>query len=293
MVVLKNFGQAILTTTDFIFNRAINYEQRYFLSIRSESKYSPKKHTNTNCTTIRSPDLNLKEKEEKLVNEHLISHLLKQTNKSVNISGCKPITVESISVRLITNQESVDRTPTRKVEITSLLEAIKKSCELGVDLVGLNLSSIPPVIYAVDANKLIYQASKKKKSFSSDTKAKRSSATQHHNDKKNGHCNNALSLKLSKRNKSVKIFKYRAGIDNNDLQRKTKNLIKYLRKGYTCQVIITSNNHYLREDNNALSNTLKRVQLLMDENDGSIQGNIRKSSIWRGAIIIQPKKTNR
>lgn len=102
-----------------------------------------------------------------------------------------------------------------------------------------------------------------------------------------------LSVGISKKNKSLKIFKFRAGIDNNDLQRKTKNLIEYLRKGYTCQVIITSNNRNLREDTDALSNTLERVQLLVDDNDGSVQGTIRKSSLWRGTIIIQPKKTNR
>ncbi len=189
------------------------------------------------------------------INEHLVRQLLKQN---------KNATAESIQVRLLVEQGR-DEKPL--IEVMSLTQAIETSSQEGVDLVGINLKQDVPVVKCIDFNKFLYQQSKK---GSSSTNGGNSG------------------------NKSTKQFTFKAGIDDNDLQRKAGNMIGYLVKGHACQVTITSKGRFLKEDQNVIVSTLGRLKEIVGD-DGSPQGKIKQNE-WgnRGSLLFQPnsKKSN-
>jgi len=189
-----------------------------------------------------------------LMNEHLIRQLLRKSGKDA----------KSTQIRLVIDREAETKPD---IQIMSLFEAIKTSGELGVDLVGINLQQEYPIVKAIDYNKLQYDESKKKSGKNTGGKVGGTHVT--------------------------KEFQFRAGIEDNDLNRKVQNMISYLIKGHPCQVAITSNRRNLRHDSNAVVTTLGRVSELIGEN-GKQQGRMKKNVYGnRGSLLFQPnsKKT--
>jgi len=181
-----------------------------------------------------------------IMNENLISTLLKSGK-----------TMEETLVRLVIDQARDEKS---QISILSLKKAIEMSSALGVDLVGINLEQNPPVVKAVDYNKLLYKESKKSSSSGM---------------------------------KSSKEFKFKAGIANNDLQRKANNMLTYLQKGHSCQVVFFSNRRNLMSDINAVETTLERVKELVGD-FGLCQGSLKKNEIGnRGSIMFQPNLKKR
>lgn len=163
---------------------------------------------------------------------------------------------DSIQIRLM-----VDRGRDTKPEVTvlTLTEAINVSVQEGKDLVSINIDQDIPVVKCIDYNKFMYERSKKSSSSSGG-------------------------------NKPTKQFSYKAGIEDDDLQRKAKNMISYLLKGHPCQVTITSTRRNLNQDKNAIETTLGRLVELVGS-DGSPQGNLKKNDYNnRGSLLFQPAK---
>lgn len=136
----------------------------------------------------------------------------------------------------------------------------------GKDLVGVNLEQDIPVVRCVDYNKFLYEQNKK----GSDKKGGGSGAT-------GG-------------KKATKQFSFKAGIDDNDLERKANNMVSYLIKGHACQVTISSNRRNLNADKDVIETTLGRLKEIVGE-DGSQQGKI-KNNQWgnRGTLLFQPNR---
>ena len=177
-------------------------------------------------------------------------HLIRQLVEDSNSDA------DSIQIRLM-----VDRGRDSKPEVTvlSLTEAISISVQEGKDLVAINTDQDIPVVKCIDCNKFMYEQSKKA------------------SPSKGG-------------NKPTKQFSYKAGIEDDDLQRKAKNMISYLLKGHPCQVTITSTRRNLNQDGNAIETTLERLVELIGS-DGSPQGNLKKNDYNnRGSLLFQPAK---
>ena len=154
------------------------------------------------------------------------------------------------------------------------------SAEHDVDLVGINLTQDIPVVKCVDYNKFLYQQSKKSSTSTSTGAGSGSGSTSTGGD-------SATSASTGGK-KSTKQFSFRAGIDDNDLQRKGTNMVQYLLKGHACQVTITSNRRNLKSDGNIIIKTLERLKELVGE-DGSPQGTIKTNEYGnRGTLLFQP-----
>jgi translation initiation factor IF-3 len=191
------------------------------------------------------------------INEHLIRTLLNKTKNS---------TAESIQVRLLIDQGR-DSKPI--IEVMSLTDAIQVSSEQGVDLIGINLNQDVAVIKCQEYNKFLYQQNKKGSGDDGGGAAAKGPAG-------------------GGGNKSTKQYSFKAGIDDNDLERKATNMIEYLVKGHACQVTITSNRRNLKGDGNIIAKTLNRLKEIVGE-DGNQQGTI-KNNEWgnRGTLLLQP-----
>ena len=191
------------------------------------------------------------------INEALVRILSKNTPPNTN--------VQSIQVRVLIDSKERDAPP--MIELTTLKEAISKSVNEGVDLVGINLNQDVPVLKCIDFNKFLYQQSKK------------------NTRKTNGSGANGAG---GGGKKATKQFTFKAGIDDNDLTRKATNMISYLLKGHACQVTITSKGRFLKEDKDVIVTTLGRLQEIVGE-DGNIQGKIKKNEYGnRGSLLFQP-----
>lgn len=166
-------------------------------------------------------------------------------------------TAEDVQVRLIIDQAR-DEKPL--IEVMSLTDAINVSSEEDSDLVGINLNQEIPVVKCVDYNKFLYQQSKSSSGGSGSSGG----------------------------NKPTKQFSFKAGIDDNDLERKAQNMLKYLIKGHACQVTITSNRRNLLDDKDIIESTLDRLKEIIGD-DGSPQGKIKKNEYGnRGNLLFQP-----
>ena len=143
---------------------------------------------------------------------------------------------------------------------------------------GINLTQDIPVVKCVDYNKFLYQQSKKSSTPIGSTASSIGS----------GSTSTSTGGDNSGGKKSTKQFSFRAGIDDNDLQRKATNMIQYLLKGHACQVTITSNRRNLRSDGNVMVKTLERLKEIVGE-DGSPQGGIKINEYGnRGTLLFQP-----
>jgi translation initiation factor IF-3 len=163
---------------------------------------------------------------------------------------------DSIQIRLMVDR---GRDVKPEVSVLSLTEAINVSVQEEKDLVSINIDQDIPVVKCIDYNKFMYEQSKKSSSSSGG-------------------------------NKPTKQFSYKAGIEDDDLQRKAKNMVSYLLKGHPCQVTITSTRRNLNQDQNAIETTLGRLVELVGS-DGAPQGNLKKNDYNnRGSLLFQPSK---
>ena len=241
-----------------------------------------------------------------LLNEHLIANLLTGhvTNKKKGGSehNAKDISAETFEVRLIVdlgrNANNKNNNPSSDSDddddsdgddegsdddeqsspsssgptsqITSLMEAINIANEHNLDLMEVMLKQNPPVIKAVDYDKWLYDSKKKEKAAGS-----------------NSGGGGAIS------DKALKEFKFRAGIADHDLQRKTEGLIKYLAKGHAIRVTLTARQRALNVDGKAIDTTLDRVKELVG--DRAVEVRAMKSNDRRsyGSLLLHPNKSSK
>jgi len=210
-----------------------------------------------------------------LLNEHLIAALFKKKKRD-------DVSADTYEVRLIVDQgknKNMDDdedgagtgTSTPTTQITTIHAAITLSHDLSLDLMEVNLSQTPPVIKAVDFDKHLYE--QKKKERKSITKKKKEGG-------------GAIS------DRPLKEFKFRAGIDDHDLKRKTNNMCKYLEKGHAIRVTLTARRHMLNADEGAIVTTLERVKELVGELAVEARGLKANEKKSYGSLLMHPKKSN-
>lgn len=170
-----------------------------------------------------------------LRNEHLVRFLLKSKKAS---------SADSVQVRLVVDKGAGSPPET---DVASLQSAIDTANDLGLDLMEISLKQDIPVIKALDYSRLLFEKSKQSKS---------SGGGKQKGGKKGKGGSGGLA---------VKEFKFKAGIADNDLERKAENMIKYLVKGHRCQVTIIASRFRLREDAAASATTLDRVRDILGE----------------------------
>ena len=120
------------------------------------------------------------------------------------------------------------------VDVVSMADAIDVSLDRDTDLVGMNIDSDPPVIRATQLSKLEYQKEQAQQQQQS-----------------------------SKKKKQQKSFRFRAGIDWHDMERKVKDIIKFLQKGMDIDYSVFSKARVLRENPEAGMELVERIQELL------------------------------
>ena len=213
-----------------------------------------------------------------LLNEHLIAELF-------NMKQRENVTAESYEVRLIVDPARPERgrggedgdrddqdqggagRPT--TEVCTLNRALDIAHERELDLMEVNLRQDPPVLRAVDYDRLVY-----------DRKRQATRAAREKRERGGG----AIS------DRQVKEFKFRAGIADHDLERKAGNMMKYLERGHAIRVTLTARQRSLNSDANAIQTTLERVKELVGDLAVEARGmkaNDRKSF---GSLLLHPSK---
>lgn len=160
-----------------------------------------------------------------LSNEALISRLLRDAAES---------SADNVTVRLVT-EEGPD-TPS-SVEMLTLSEAIVLSLDRDLDLIEASITGDPPVIRATQLSKLEYkqqQAQKKQQQAASNKQEKKS-------------------------------FRFKAGIESNDLERKLDRLKAFLSKGHDCDFTVFTRLRTLRQNPNAGAELVEQIQALLSE----------------------------
>ena len=235
---------------------------------------------------------------EPLINEHLIAELF-NISKDRKKNDDSSITADSYEVRLIVDmghdkkkkkkikkekdddnassleeEEEEDSSSTTTNQLATLNEAISIAHKHSLDLMAVNITNvIPPVIKAVNYDKWLYE--QKKNAITKSKKKKKMN-----NSSTGG--GGAIS------DKSLKEYKFRAGIDQHDLERKANNMIKYLKKGHAIRVTLTARYKSLNQDADAISTTLERVKELVGDlaiEARSMKANDRKSY---GSLLFHP-----
>ena len=158
-------------------------------------------------------------------NEELISRLIRNAGES---------SADKVTVRLVID-EGPD-TPS-SVEVTTLSGAIELSLDRDLDLIGANIDGDPPVIRATQLSKLEYkheQAQKKQRQAASNKKERKS-------------------------------FRFKAGIESNDLERKLDRLKSFLSKGHDCDFTVFTKMRTLRQNPNAGIELVDEIRALLSE----------------------------
>lgn len=218
-----------------------------------------------------------------LLNEHLVAELFNKMK-----GNNENITADTYEVRLFTD-EGYDKKKKEKLngesdekdnnfnsssssptsQLATLNEAIDIAHNKNLDLMEVTLHVSPPVIKAVDFDKWSYEQKKKQSQATS---------------KKKKEGGGAIS------DRPLKEFKFRAGIADHDLERKTANMVKYLEKGHAIRVTLTARMRSLNADAEAIQTTLARVKELVGDRAVEARGmkaNDRKSY---GSLLLHPSK---
>lgn len=240
---------------------------------------------------------------EPLINEHLIAELFNISKDRKNNDNSS-ITADSYEVRLIVDmghdkkkkkkikkekdddnddssleeeEEEDSSSSTTTNQLTTLNEAISIAHKHSLDLMAVNITNVtPPVIKAVNYDKWLYE--QKKNAITKSKKKKMNN----NNSIGGGGGGGAIS------DKSLKEYKFRAGIDQHDLERKANNMIKYLKKGHAIRVTLTARYKSLNQDADAISTTLERVKELVGDlaiEARGMKANDRKSY---GSLLFHP-----
>ena len=191
-----------------------------------------------------------KKKSSVVANEALVAQLLRNSGES---------SADDVTVRLVID-EGPD-TPSL-IELITLSEAIVLSLDRELDLIGANITSDPPVIRATQLAKLEYkqqQAQKKQKNAASNKKEKKS-------------------------------FRFKAGIESNDLERKLGRLKEFLSKGHDCDFTVFVRLRKLRQDPNAGFELVDQIkELLSDHGDMKRPPQINDTKQFH-RVQFEPKK---
>lgn len=185
-----------------------------------------------------------------LSNEELVGQIIRDAGVS---------SADKVTVRLV-----IDEGPdtSSSVEIISLSEAIELSLDRELDLIGANISGDPPVIRATQLSKLEYkhkQAQKKQQQAASNKK-------------------------------ELKSFRFRAGIEANDLERKLERLKNFLSKGHDCEFTVFTKMKMLRQNPDAGIELVDQIsELLSDYGDMKRKPTTNETkSFYR--VQYEPKK---
>lgn len=180
------------------------------------------------------------------INEVLVSFLVKS----------KACDASDIPVRLVAHREGDDKAPV--TEVVSLLEAVNISVELGVDLIGINMTQDPPIIKAQDFDKLMYKTERSKSKANSNSSQK-----------------------------AVKEFKFKANIADHDFDRKVDNTLKYLKKGHSCVLTLTSNFPARRKNPNVVVDMVERLTVRLG--GAAVTGKVKlHPEKINASVVVQP-----
>jgi translation initiation factor IF-3 len=90
--------------------------------------------------------------------------------------------------------------------------------------------------------------------------------------------------------RSLKEYKFRAGIAHHDLLRKTSNMMKYLEKGHAIRVTLTARQRSIKEDADAISTTLDRVRELVGDRAVEVKKLTANERNSYGSLLLHPAK---
>ena len=153
-------------------------------------------------------------------------------------------------------------------QVTTLNRAISIAHEYELDLMEVTLQVHPPVIKAVNYEKYAYEQKRKQSKIASSKK------------KKGG--GGAIS------DRPVKEYKFRAGIADHDLNRKTRDMLEYLEAGHAVRVTLTARQRSLNEDGNAITTTLERVKELLGDKAVEARGMKANDRNSYGSLLFHP-----
>lgn len=215
-----------------------------------------------------------------LLNEHLVAELFNEIKKKEG--GAAKVSPDTFQVRLIidagrdgkkgsdddnNDSSSSSSSSGNDSRIVTLNEAIDLSHDLSLDLLEVTLKQDPPVIKAVDYDKWLYDQKKKQSKKE---------------NKKGSGSGGAIS------DRPLKEFKFRAGIADHDLERKTNNMLKYLGKGHAIRVTLTARQRSLNVDAQAISTTLDRVKELIGDRAVEVRGMKANDRLSYGNLLFHP-----
>jgi translation initiation factor IF-3 len=185
-----------------------------------------------------------------LANEELIARLVRDADNASS---------DTINVRLV-----IDEGPntSSSVQVTSLTHAVQLSLDRNADLIGSALNNDPPVIRLTDLSKLHFKAEQAQKKQQADASTK----------------------------KEKKSFRFKAGIDTHDLERKVAQLTGYLQKGHDCEYTVFARARTLRGNENAGVELVDKIQALIA--DHGIQKRAPETNETKSFSRVQltPKK---
>ncbi len=153
-------------------------------------------------------------------------------------------------------------------QVTTLNRAISIAHEYELDLMEVTLQVHPPVIKAVNYDKYNYEQKRKQSKIASSKK------------KRGG--GGAIS------DRPVKEYKFRAGIADHDLNRKTRGMLEYLEAGHAVRVTLTARQRSLNEDGNAITTTLERVKELLGDKAVEARGMKANDRNSYGSLLFHP-----
>mmetsp|Transcript_22193 Transcript_22193/g.48162 ORF Transcript_22193/g.48162 Transcript_22193/m.48162 type:complete len:339 (-) Transcript_22193:3982-4998(-) len=267
---------------------SLQHHHLHTLQLPSLSTHCYSIQTRQLATIRRGSKAKAKDDNAPLLNEHLIAQLMEHNVKNSTAQNVSPETSE---VRLIVDfgrnankskgtasssddddsdsddEDTSNISSNPSPQIVTINEAISIAHNHGLDLMEVTLKSNPPVIKAVDFDKYIYEQKRKESKLSK--------------DKSKG---GAIS------DKPLKEFKFRAGIDNHDLERKASNMIKYLDKGHAIRVTLTARQRSLNADAKAIETTLDRVKELVGDKAVEVRGMKSNDRGSYGSLLLHPNK---
>lgn len=165
-----------------------------------------------------------KPKDDSLIaNEKLIQALIKLNPQSQG--------PDDIQIRLV-----IDEGPETEstVQVCSLAEGIEVSLDRMADLIGTSLQAVPPVVRVAQLSKIEYQKEQA-----------------------------ASKQKSNAKTKQKKTFRFRAGIEEHDLDRKLQDMIKFLGRGMECEYTVFSKARTMRANADAGMHLVDRIQELV------------------------------
>jgi translation initiation factor IF-3 len=185
-----------------------------------------------------------------LANEKLIKVLMKRASNP-----------KDVSVRVVIDEDQNPDSP-NVVQVISLAEAIKLSVERDLDLIAATLDSDPPTIRCTQLSKLLYKREQSQKQN---------------------------SQQQSKRQQQ-KTFRFKAGIGDADLERKVKDMNKFLQQGLECEYTVFTKRFIMRSNINAGNELSDRVQELVAEHGVLKREPQTNETGNRLQCVLEPKK---